>query len=546
MNVALTWRTLLSDQPSLVRPSWLKRSTVPWRCIEGLQNSRCISHPSVPQATSGGGEPPVEKRLRENRLRYRNRWARGKPVKSLDVFQIDDHGKLEETSCSLSTLAEVHARDLKALDHEAVHNPSPCILPRKECIIVSISYISCIIFKDRVILLNSGRPVVAYFAQNLSRVLRNYQVMSQAEQEWLKYRQVRKQGPLGEGETPPNAPEQLAEEMGVAFELRVLESILCFVCIKYENRLACMNPVINTLLEQLGEYDNPQTEQFHRLLGLKTTLSAFERAASDLDVVLEDLLESEEDMLEMFLTAKSQCKGHPLPIETHQPLELMLESYSREIGIFKADAFFLRKKCETTEDLMRLALDSYRNKMIRIQVKLAQATTGLACGTIFTGMFGMNLLSGLENHPLAFYNASATAIALSLGMYWSCLYIWGRPSIQTKKETFRLAKMQSLMDQLGDVQDFILSKMHGEMHGEAFTLEGFRKALDEASERTVTRQDVEIIFDFYAKYKVGLLYPHEVVQFLCDQNARHYRSRENMLVKSPFSKLIKSPFSKER
>jgi hypothetical protein len=56
---------------------------------------------------------------------------------------------------------EVHARDLMAIDHQRnFRRPSPSILARKDCIIVSISHVKAIIRSDCLYLLDPGRPVL--------------------------------------------------------------------------------------------------------------------------------------------------------------------------------------------------------------------------------------------------------------------------------------------------------------------------------------------------------------------------------------------------
>ena len=65
-------------------------------------------------------------------------------------------------------------------------------------------------------------------------------------------------------------------------------------------------------------------------------------------------------------------------------------------------------------------MDSYRNRMIRMNVHISIATMCLGVCTTVAGYFGMNLTHGLEEHTTAF---NSTVVASGLGgimLYASC------------------------------------------------------------------------------------------------------------------------------
>ncbi len=90
---------------------------------------------------------------------------------------------------------------------------------------------------------------------------------------------------------------------------------------------------------------------------------------------------------------------------------------------------------------MELILDSNRNALLALDLKVSILTMGIGVGTLVAGVFGMNvsrqirvvvgssvptiintcceqLRSHLEEHEFAFYAMTATAFAVSLGAAW--------------------------------------------------------------------------------------------------------------------------------
>lgn len=52
---------------------------------------------------------------------------------------------------------------------------------------------------------------------------------------------------------------------------------------------------------------------------------------------------------------------------------------------------------EGKQELAAISMDNYRNKILNLNLSLGIAEVSLALGTFFTGIFGMNLTSGLES-----------------------------------------------------------------------------------------------------------------------------------------------------
>jgi magnesium transporter len=71
------------------------------------------------------------------------------------------------------------------------------------------------------------------------------------------------------------------------------------------------------------------------------------------------------------------------------------------------------------EHLIEISLDSVRNQLMRMNMGVAITTLGFSAGSFAASLFGMNLMSGFEHHPHAFYyvtcGIAVTASVLYLG-----------------------------------------------------------------------------------------------------------------------------------
>jgi magnesium transporter len=95
----------------------------------------------------------------------------------------------------------------------------------------------------------------------------------------------------------------------------------------------------------------------------------------------------------------------------HEDIELLMETYLKQIEEIANVASSLTANMRTTEDIVNIMLDSQRNSLLLFELRLAMITMGLTGGAFIASLFGMNLVSSLENHPYAFFVVSGTAAA---------------------------------------------------------------------------------------------------------------------------------------
>ena len=75
-----------------------------------------------------------------------------------------------------------------------------------------------------------------------------------------------------------------------------------------------------------------------------------------------------------------------------------------------------------TEDFINIDLDSHRNQLIEIDLMLSFAMLVSSLFTLVTGVFGMNLDSGLQSDPYAFREVVIFSSGLVVIIF--CIFVW--------------------------------------------------------------------------------------------------------------------------
>ena len=77
--------------------------------------------------------------------------------------------------------------------------------------------------------------------------------------------------------------------------------------------------------------------------------------------------------------------------------QLLLENYHRRLSQTQAEISKLKRFCAEHQDLAEINLNISRNRLLRVEIQLAMMNVSVALSAAAFSMFGMNLVSGLEN-----------------------------------------------------------------------------------------------------------------------------------------------------
>ena len=205
-------------------------------------------------------------------------------------------------------------RDLRKIDSSNL----PHILVRPSAILLNLLHLKVLIKHDRVLLFDvfgstSSYPQSAFM----------YDLQGKLQQ------------------------KQTAGINSLPYEFRALEAVLMSVTTELEADFeAVRDPVIRILSELEDDIDR---EKLRILLVLSKRVSTFEQKAKLVRDAIEELLEADDDLADMYLTEKTHdlIRGE----DDHTEVELLLESYTKICDEVVQEASNLVSSIRNTEEM---------------------------------------------------------------------------------------------------------------------------------------------------------------------------------------------------
>ncbi|KAG0483249.1 hypothetical protein HPP92_011333 [Vanilla planifolia] len=332
---------------------------------------------------------------------------------------------IEVDKFTMMRWCDLPARDLRLLDPLFVY-PST-ILGREKAIVVKLEQIRCIITADEVLLLNSLDGYVLQYVSELQRRLAVHS--SDALPGW------------------PTSPDYLP------FELRALEVALEAAGTYLDAQAGELESEAYPLLDELTA--TISMLNLERVRRLKSRLVALTRRVQKVRDEIEQLMNDDGDMAEMYLTEKKRrlessffgdqsilgysSAGGELSLSAHVSpassptesgrlekassfsrgrndsmkssesnkeniveLEMLLEAYFVVIDNTLNKLNSLKEYIDDTEDFINIQLDNVRNQLIQFELVLTTGTFVVAIFGVVAGIFGMNFAIPLFEDPNGF------------------------------------------------------------------------------------------------------------------------------------------------
>nr|XP_043624758.1 magnesium transporter MRS2-3 [Erigeron canadensis] len=370
------------------------------------------------------------------------------------------------------------ARDLRILD-PILSYPST-VLGRERAIVINLEHIKAIITAQEVLLLNSKDPSVTPFVDELQRrILRHHHATTATSQEemvdgdtdWTHLYDLGE--PRSREVSPPrvaaaNTPESGGQEVKadgkhsfdkrdgpklLPFEFIALEACLEAACSSLDNEARTLEQEAHPALDKLTS--KISTLNLERVRQIKSRLVAITGRVQKVRDELEQLLDDDGDMAEMYLTDKLEqqlensssssfvneedamdeeilqtefedrvpaeglidgnedVNEHPYRANTlgrdsrgtrtsttrsgnskHldiEELEMLLEAYFVQIDGTLNKLSTLREYVDDTEDYINIMLDDKQNHLLQMGVMLTTATLVVSAFVVVAGVFGMNI-----------------------------------------------------------------------------------------------------------------------------------------------------------
>ena len=176
------------------------------------------------------------------------------------------------------------------------------------------------------------------------------------------------------------------------FELRIIEiiaeSIAYGLTLKTEDILSEFERV------RQSSYSQITLGSLRQLAIIKTKADRHERNADLAHKAWLDLLTYDEDMIGLYLNQNQQKDSPDL-----SEVEFLLESSAKQLAEVCRAVYDLKDSIQTVESTTGFMLDAVRNHLLAFEIQINIITMGFGIGAFITAIYGMNLSSGLEEHP---------------------------------------------------------------------------------------------------------------------------------------------------
>ncbi|CAM9742200.1 unnamed protein product [Chrysoparadoxa australica] len=198
--------------------------------------------------------------------------------------------------------------------------------------------------------------------------------------------------------------EQFKIAGNTPFEHVCLEVCLGQICSSLSSKVQQLEPQVRAALSDIKIGVGLQ-RKFERLLPLKNTLDELLNTLGEVRTSVNEVLNNDGDMAHMYLTERSH--GRYRKMQNHEEVEMLLENYLMQAMLLESDVTEYLNQIKNTEEFVDIQLDVLRNRILQMELLLELGGFVVASGALVTGVFGMNLLSGLEEHGRMFFLVTA-------------------------------------------------------------------------------------------------------------------------------------------
>ncbi|CAL4937549.1 unnamed protein product [Urochloa decumbens] len=325
-------------------------------------------------------------------------------------MRMDRWGGCEVFMCDKAFVAErsgVHMRELRVVGPFLSRFPS--IQGREKAMVINLEFIRAIVTADEVLLLEPLAQEVIPFIDKL----RHHFPLKSMEVD------------VATMDNLDGKHAQTGAECELPFEFQVLELALEAVCLSFHSSLSDLNRHAVFVLDELTK--NVSTRNLERLRSLKNSLTSLLAGVHKVRYEVEHLLDHNENMAQLHLSWKqtknqqdqallvsaainsnfpsktSLARPNPVinqamgiatsaPLDTDgENLEMLLESYFRQLDGIRNRTVMVREYIVDTEDYINIQLDNQRNQLIQLHLALIIVSFGIAINTLIVASFAMNL-----------------------------------------------------------------------------------------------------------------------------------------------------------
>lgn len=282
-------------------------------------------------------------------------------------------------------------RDLRKIERSRKNDLVPSLLVRKNGILISLLTIRALIKPDMVIIFDSVGSGISLDSRTHKTFIADLTL------------KLNNEGTNGLNKDP------------LPYEFRALEAIFVSALSNMSGEMKVLLTVCKGILKDL-EYSITR-DKLRFLLMQNKKLTVFRRKAVLVREMLDDLLDQDDVLCEMYLTDKQAGKIREK--DDHAEIEMLLETYYSHVDEVVQIIESAISNVKTTEEIINIILDSNRNQLLLLGIQFTIGMLSLG-GAIWVGsLYGMNLENFIEETSYGFI--LITGISL-VSMVWLFAY----------------------------------------------------------------------------------------------------------------------------
>lgn len=291
-------------------------------------------------------------------------------------------------------------RDLRKID-KGYDDIVPMVIIRDESILLSILHVKALIKSDEIVVFNyDGSYSSIHLMEHLSEKLKPSQPLD-------KLGNVENENVVIErGDDSGNGP--------MDYEIKALDCMFSDIVDHLQSEMKVHVTVINGILKELE--DDVDLSKLKYLLIVSKKLQVYIQKATLIRNLIDELLDQDEELNELYLTAKKQ--GSSRVGDDHSEVEFLLETYSLHCDAIVQTAESRLNDVKTTEEIIAIVLDSNRNDLMLLNLKFSITLLSMACLLFMGATYGMNLENFIEDRENWFFLVCSGFTCLSIVIFY--------------------------------------------------------------------------------------------------------------------------------
>lgn len=321
----------------------------------------------------------------------------------------------------------LYPRDLRKIDSSAVDMIPSIVVKPRNCIVVNMLHVKSLITKDSVYVFDT---VDAKAAWKLGVLMYDL-----------------------ESKLSTSSPGSMQN-----YEHRALESILINIMSTLEVEYNKHYQICSQILIDLENEVN--REKLRDLLIKSKNLSLFYQRSLLIRDVLDELLESDEDMASMYLSNSKKTDKDDIV-----DLEMLLETYYTQCDEYVQQSESLIQDIKSTEEIVNIILDANRNSLMLLELKVTIYTLGFTIMALLPTFYGMNLKNFIEESIYGFFGV--VGISLLAGLFVTRLNFKMLQNVTKLSMSTGASSRKALTDSEGSKPHKIARKLKNVLYGQS-------------------------------------------------------------------------------